>query len=143
MPINSGSVQRTVMLPGGAIDATGVYPAPLMATGGGMALTAAGANQAFTVALAGKYGFMTGLWLVPTALVAVANSITLLDASGGNILWNMPLLTGLPIGTMVQVKFENPLRTAAAGGQFYMTTAGAALTWSVGCNGYYDSALGN
>jgi hypothetical protein len=139
----SGNIQRAITLPGGSIDQSGAHVQPLMGTGGGLAIAAATANQAFTVAVAGKFAFMTSFWFVPTALAAVANTITILDSSGGAALWNMPLLTGLAVGTMVQVKLDVPIRTLAAGGQFFISTTGAALTWAGGCNGYYDSALGN
>ena len=81
--------------------------------------------------------------LVCTALGAVVNTISLLDNTGGNVLWNMPLLTGLAVGAVIPVHFSIPRRCAVAGGQFYLSTTGIGVTWAVSIDGFYDDALGN
>lgn len=136
-------ITRAIVLPGGSIDASGANVQPLLATGGGIAILAATANQAFTPAVAGKFAYMTDVWFINTFSAAVANTISILDSSGGATLFNVPLLTGIAIGQIIQFKFSVPFRTLAAGGQFFISTTGAAVTWAGGCNGYYDNSLGN
>ena len=139
----SENIQRSVIIPGYGIDLSGNYVQPLRATGGGLAIAAATANQALTVASAGNFAYLTDLWIMPTALAAVANTFSILDASGGTVLFNLPLLTGLAVCALVPIHFSVPLRTATAGGQFFVSTTGAALTWAAWVNGYYDNSLGN
>lgn len=139
----SENIQRTLTLPAYGINLSGAYVAPLTATGGGLAIAAATANQALTVASAGNFAYMTDLWIMPTALAAVANTFSVLDSSGGTVLFNLPLLTGLAVGSLVPIRFSVPIRTAVAGGQFFVSTTGAALTWAAWVNGYYDNSLGN
>lgn len=137
-------INRSVILPGGSIDATGAYVQPLRATGGGLAVAANTANQAFTIASSGNFAYMTDLNIIVTLTAAVAGTIALLDASGGTVLWGIGFGAGGPVlGSVIPVRFSVPVRTATAGGQFYLTTTGATITYIATCNGYYENALGN
>jgi hypothetical protein len=137
-------VNRSLVLPGGSIDAAGAYVAPLIATGGALAVTANTINQAFTVASSGRFAYMTDMLIVVTATAAVAGTIALLDASGGTILWGIGFSAAGPtLGAVIPVRFTNPPRNLTAGGQFFLSTAGVGLTYTASCNGYYDNALGN
>jgi hypothetical protein len=136
-------VNRSLVLPGGSIDAAGAYVDPLKAVGGGVAIAAATANQAFTVAVSGRYGYLSDVLLFVTATAAVAGSISILDSSGGTVVWSFPFPGAPAAGASLVMKFTNPPRTALAGGQFFITTTGAGVTWAAMCNGYTDNALGN
>lgn len=136
-------ISRVASMPSPAIKADGSYASPLLATGGGLAIAANTANQAISVVSAGKFAYITDILLVCTALGAVVNTISLLDNTGGNVLWNMPLLTGLAVGAVIPVHFSIPRRCAVAGGQFYLSTTGIGVTWAVSIDGFYDDALGN
>jgi hypothetical protein len=137
-------ITRAIVLPGGSIDASGAYVQPLLATGGGVAIAAATANQALTVAAgAGSFGYMTDLNLIITATAVVAGTVSLLDASGGTVLWSFPYLAAGAVNQVIQIHFSNPVRTSIANGQFFITTTGAGVTWAASCNGYTDKVLGN
>jgi hypothetical protein len=136
-------VNRSLVLPGGSLDASGAYVAPLLAVGGGAAIAAATANQAFTAASAGRFGYLTDVLLFVTATAAVSGNISILDQSSGAVVWNFPYPGAPNAGTVITLKFTNPPRTALAGGQFFITTTGAGVTWVAMANGYYDNALGN
>ena len=136
-------IGRNLMLPGVSIDATGSFVQPLSATGGGVVIAAATANQAITSAVAGRFQYMTDIMLYLTFSAAVAATLTVLDASGGTVLVNLNFTTAPAVGAIIPLKFSNPLRTATAGGQFFITTTGAAITWIAVLNGYTDNSLGN
>jgi hypothetical protein len=136
-------VKRGLILPGGNIDQAGAYAAPLLATGGCVALTAAGANQAFSVALAGNFAYLTSITLICTATAGVAATISILDASGGNVLFKLTYTAAPALNATLTIPFQAVPRTAAQNGQFFATTTGAGVTWSIACNGYYDNAVGN
>jgi hypothetical protein len=138
------SVGRQLVLPGGSIDAAGAYVAPLIATGGALAVAANTINQALTVAASGRFAYMTDMLIVVTATAAVAGTIALQDSSGGTVLWGIGFgATGPTIGAVIPVRFTNPPRNLTAGGQFFLSTTGAGVTYTVSCNGYYDNSLGN
>jgi hypothetical protein len=137
-------LKRSLVLPGGSIDATGAYVAPLLATGGGVVVAANTANQAFTVAVSGQFGFITDILIIVTATAAVAGTIALLDSSGGTVLWGTGFGSGGPaLNAVIPVRFSNPPRTLTAGGQFFISTVGAGITYIASCNGYTDKSLGN
>lgn len=138
------SVGRQLVLPGGSIDASGAYVAPLQGPGGGLVVAANSANQVLSNAVAGRFGYITELLLIVTATAAVSSTIALQDASGGTVLWGFAFpATGPILGTILPVRFSNPPRTAAAGGQFFISTTGAGITYMASCNGYLDNGLGN
>jgi hypothetical protein len=138
------SVGRQLVLPGGSIDAAGAHVLPLMATGGGIAVAANTPNQAFTVAASGQFGYMTDLIIIVTLTAAVAGTIALLDSSGGTVLWGIGFGAGGPtLGMVIPIRFSNPVRTLTAGGQFFISTTGAGITYTAACNGYKENSLGN
>lgn len=144
MILNPSIVSRTISLPGGSLDASGAYVAPLQAIGGGLAVAANTANQAFTIAASGQFGYMTDLLIIVTATAAVAGTIALLDSSGGTILCGIGFgATGPALGSVIPVKFSNPPRTLTAGGQFFISTTGAGCTYLAICNGITDKSFGN
>lgn len=144
MILNPSIVSRTVSLPGVSLDATGAFVQPLMATGGGLLVAANTPNQAFTVAASGQFGYMTDLLIIVTSTAAVAGTITLLDSSGGTVLWGLGFAaTGPVLGSVIPVKFSNPIRTLTAGGQFFISTTGAGVTYMATCNGITDKSFGN
>ncbi len=137
------NINRNLVLPGGSIDVTGAYITPLMAPGGGLIVAANTANQTFSNAVSGSFGFMTDLFIINTATAAVAATIGIQDASGGTVLWGLSFpATGPILGTVINIQFSNPLRTSVAGGIFVLTTTGAGVTWMATCNGYTTSSLG-
>lgn len=138
------NIGRSLVLPGGSLDASGAYVAPLQGAGGGLVVGANTANQVLSTTLAGSFGFITDLYIVVTATAAVSSTIALLDASSGAVLWGFAFpAAGPAVGTVLNIRFSNPPRTAAAGGAFYISTTGAGITYMASCNGYFTKSLGN
>lgn len=110
---------------------------PLQAISGSFIAAAASANQALTdLAGEGLHGYLTRLKLIPRVIGAGANTISLLDKSGGTVRWKLDLAAALVVGVPIDVVFETPVRTADVNGQFFITTTGALFTWGISYNGY-------
>ncbi len=147
--IHEGGAQ--LVLPGGSYGSGGAYQAPLKAINGSVALAAATANQAVSVAVASNFGYLTDMYLWrtdATAALSASTEVRLMDASAGTILWTMiwPAVTAAaatPFGLAppIIIHFSNPPRTSVVNGQFFITTVGTAITWSVQMNGYYSTGV--
>jgi hypothetical protein len=98
-------------------------------TAGGRSVAAAATNTALTVApAAGERQFIQKLILQCTLAPAAAGTITILDASGGTVLFNFEASTGHVAGTVLTFEFPVPLRTATAAA-LHVTTPANTGTW--------------
>ena len=140
---NIGLVNRNATLPTPHWNSDGSYTIPLLAIGGELAVAAATANQPLTAAApAAQYAYITNIYVIVTATAAAAASFSLLDATSGNVLHKFSYnAAGPTLHDKVTFRFEIPHRTAALAGQFFVTTTGAGITYSVQCNGFFTSLL--
>lgn len=132
------------VLPGSSLaPATNAYQAPLKAVGGSFLTTAGGANnQTLTNTLASNFGYMTDITIIVDVVLTGAATVLILDASGGTTMheWQFPA-TAWPVKhTQFPFHFTVPIRTAAAGAAFFVTTTGSAGSWQITCNGFFATA---
>lgn len=134
-------VGKMPMFPGGGMDNTGAYVAPIKALNGSLTAAAATQDQPLTAAAgAGKYAYLLNVQVVCVA-AGGACAIEITDDAGGDAVWRLNLLAAPTVGQVYSGTFQMPPRTDQANGQFYVTTVGATSRWDVTCNGYIDSIL--
>lgn len=130
-------------LPGSSYSTANAFQQPLMAVGGSFLAAAATANQTLTTTLASNFGYMTDILLTVDIVLTAAATVLILDASGGTTRYQLQFpATAWPVKhTQFPFHFTVPIRTAAAGAAFFVTTTGATGTWTIQCNGYFSTAV--
>lgn len=126
-----------------------ITPTPITQQTAGGRSVAAGAGGNTNVALTNvsatnfDRSLMSGLIMVCVAAPTANGTITILDASGGNVIFNFDASTTFAIGQTFNFRFDGaPLRGAAPvgsapGAAFHVTLPANTGTWRFFIDGYY------